>query len=480
MYNEKERFAILSHKTYISIGVSYRQLGEYTKALTYYTRALDSQIEEFLDTIYNNVGVIYFNLHELNLSISFFEKALSIYKAKGEVENSIGILNNIIRINTIQKDFYMAENRILKVLEISKKNKNYIELINAKFNLANLKFELGQINDSYKILIKIQYMCKKYPNISLEYSIALLLAEVCNKMKKYNSCNRYFILAFNLSKKLSSYDFLKSLEKYIQYLEKQQKYEKALYYLKLYMISRNNSTSEEKSNHLSKSRILFESKEKQLTVERLVKLRKINKQLEAKAKQLNLRNIFLEKALNQGNQRHSVRSQFNVLFINNSINFVKNLILKNEKQNADKFILQFSKLTRDIFYFSLAKKIRLFDEINVLENYLEIESKLLRYISKYEFYIDPNINLKKTSIEPLYFQSIISKYMKSNNRMDRQENIIKVELLHHKKQEIEIIRLTIKNLCKNLENKKNNNYKRNFVVENNHICSKLKELYIIN
>lgn len=292
--NKDNKYLELLHRTQISIGVSYRQIGEYTKAIQSYTSALESNIDLFLDIIYNNMAVIYYNLNELNKSIEFFEKAYECYSKKGEVVASVGILNNIGRIYTIQKKYRNAEVFLLKTIEISETNNLYIEFINAKFNYATFKNEIGKVDEAYQILNETYLLFDKHYNLNLKYSTLFLLAEICTKLKKYDQAGVCFKEALILSQEISPQELTKSLEKYYSFLEQQQDYERAFHYLKqLYTIS-NDLSREEKTKELNKARLEFENKEQELKLEKLNAVKVLYDQLAEQSLELDKKNRKLE------------------------------------------------------------------------------------------------------------------------------------------------------------------------------------------
>lgn len=284
----------LIHRTQISIGVSYRQIGEYAKAIEFYTHALDSHIDDFLDVIYNNMAVIYYSLKELDKSVEYFEKAYDIYTKKGEIVISVGILNNIGRIFTIQKKYKKAEKILLETITIAKANNFFIELINAEFNLGNLKNEVGLYHQSYEILNNASILCDKYPNNNLKYSIVFLMADVCNKLLKMDQANEFYKQALILSQQISTQELVKSLSKYYVFLEEQKDYERSFHYLKQLHSITNDISQEEKTKELNKARVQFENKEQELKLEKLNAVKELYDQLEVQSLELDAKNKKLE------------------------------------------------------------------------------------------------------------------------------------------------------------------------------------------
>jgi hypothetical protein len=82
----------------------------------------------------------------------------------------------------------------------------------------------------------------------------------------------------------------------------------------------------------------------------------------------------------------ALRSQMNPHFIFNSLNSIKYYIIRNETALASKYLSRFSKLIRKILANSQTDYIKLSEEIETIELYLEMEK--LRFGEKLEYFID--------------------------------------------------------------------------------------------
>jgi ligand-binding sensor domain-containing protein len=82
----------------------------------------------------------------------------------------------------------------------------------------------------------------------------------------------------------------------------------------------------------------------------------------------------------------ALRSQMNPHFIFNSLNSIKYYIIRNETALASKYLSRFSKLIRKILANSQTDYIKLSEEIETIELYLEMEK--LRFGEKLEYFIE--------------------------------------------------------------------------------------------
>ncbi len=128
------------------------------------------------------------------------------------------------------------------------------------------------------------------------------------------------------------------------------------------------------------------------------RIRKIKKQAEEKTR-INQQMAELElKAL---------RSQMNPHFMFNSLNSIKNYILKNETTKASEYLSNFSHLIRMILQNSREKTVSLKDELDTLLLYIDLEK--LRFRDGFEFtcQIDDSIDISQIQIPPMIIQPFI-------------------------------------------------------------------------
>lgn len=114
-------------------------------------------------------------------------------------------------------------------------------------------------------------------------------------------------------------------------------------------------------------------------------------------------NQLLQQRLMQSEMR-ALRSQMNPHFIFNAINSIQHYVLTNERELANKYLVKFSRLMRNILDLSKEELICLGDELETVNLYLEIES--LRFNDAFSFSIrcDSSVDPSKVKIPPMLIQ----------------------------------------------------------------------------
>ena len=134
---------------------------------------------------------------------------------------------------------------------------------------------------------------------------------------------------------------------------------------------------------------------------------------------VNRRRLEFEKKV-IGSELRSIQSQMNPHFIFNALNSIQDLILKKDIRASNKYLGRFSRLMREVLQNSQKDKIHLQNEIDVLQNYLELEA--LRIGDSFRYQIHLNVDPKDA--EEIYIPvMILQPYV---------ENAIKHGLLHKK------------------------------------------------
>jgi len=103
----------------------------------------------------------------------------------------------------------------------------------------------------------------------------------------------------------------------------------------------------------------------------------------------------------------TLRSQMNPHFIFNSLNSIRHKVISNDPVAADKFLVKFSRLIRNVLQNSRVDIINLGKELDTLELYMEIESS--RFDDKFDFSINvsEDVNVKELKIPPLLLQPYV-------------------------------------------------------------------------
>ena len=183
---------------FMSLGICYRSIGEYDKALECYYKAIEfykiEEDKENIAALYNNLGNIYTDCSKILEAINFYYKSIDLYLELGigdnilfvksglakayyvadQFENCINVCNEIIRnsskqTKTIGKAYFYLGLANIK-LDSFTEAINYLEKATKIFLISNSKKNLIK---AYKEIGKIYEKLGDYENSSLYYKKAL-------------------------------------------------------------------------------------------------------------------------------------------------------------------------------------------------------------------------------------------------------------------------------------------------------------------
>ena len=106
----------------------------------------------------------------------------------------------------------------------------------------------------------------------------------------------------------------------------------------------------------------------------------------------------------------AIRSQMNPHFIFNALSSIQNLINRSANQEANKYLIDFSRLLRKVLATSEKKLVPLSDEIEQLQLYLKLEQ--LRFPFSYSLTVDKNIEPDAIEIPGMLIQPFVENAVK--------------------------------------------------------------------
>lgn len=122
------------------------------------------------------------------------------------------------------------------------------------------------------------------------------------------------------------------------------------------------------------------------------------------------RNQF-EKQINEA-RLSAIRSKMNPHFVFNAINSIQDFVMNNNKRDANRYLVTFSRLMRNVLNASTRQFVTLEEELNTLELYLSLEQ--LRFDHELETFIevDNSVNKNDVLLPPMLLQPHVENALK--------------------------------------------------------------------
>lgn len=402
------------------LSVIYRATGNYKKSLETSLEVLKLSKELPLTT---KTARYHYNLGQIYTALKQYDKVENHYREAINVAKQLKSKQIEVVINSALADYYrdigkyeQAKKTIKKWMPFYKKNKQDRNLASAYRTIATTETLQGNYKASIPFFEKaleiynktgnLHYSKITYQNLFINYSILRDKDKAIKANKNYekledslNSKARKNLIAkmettYKTNKIAREKELLEKTIK-INELESQKQRFRFWFAVAVALLT------------LLLSLFYFKKvKAKKETELTLLKLKETEKKLE------------LEKKY-RFSELKALKSQMNPHFIFNALNSIQDYIVQNQKNLAGDYLGKFADLIRLYLEQSSLKEISLFDEIDTLKRYLELEK--VRFEDKLEYKIDIDKNLP---IENIYIPTmLIQPYI---------ENALKHGILHKK------------------------------------------------
>ncbi len=178
-------------KVGISLGVLNEENGNFQTALEYYRQSLEANTKHndkrVASILYNNLGIVFLDLKEMDSAVVYHKKALSLRKDLGNETGVVQSLMNIGEVYQVEKDFHNGMDYFHKAKKLSDSNKErpFIPYINEK--IGEIHLSLNAL-DSAEVYLNRAFEQKQergsYNGLVSTYKSLSLLSEKRNDFKK--------------------------------------------------------------------------------------------------------------------------------------------------------------------------------------------------------------------------------------------------------------------------------------------------------
>lgn len=253
-----------------NLGEIYQFRGDYQKAVQYYM--LSAEFERNSGNPYGeahswmNIGSAYSEAGNIIKGNEYYQKALLYFTSVNDSRNLSLVLTNLGDNYRLNRDYGQARSMISKAIEISTRNKNDIELIQAQIYFSKLLSDENKADSAEYWLFEALNRCVETDNNLLACEALMQQGMVLSAEKKYDEANQYLLNAYEFA---SDMNYSAALEKILQQLSDNYsalgEFENALKYQKMaYSAGKTsavvNKDIQGKNMHLGKSidEIVFE------------------------------------------------------------------------------------------------------------------------------------------------------------------------------------------------------------------------------
>ena len=374
-----------------NIGIIYEAQSDYIKALDYFLRALkiaeELGVKKSIASDQANIAMVYSSLNDFENSLTYYTKALPVAEEERDKYLVALILNNTGEVYDKKRDFVIAKEYYLKALPIFRDLQIQNGVAGVLGNLGSLYLQINNYRDAEIYMLK---------SLSLYDSLGAL-----NEIMKMNG---------HLS----------------DFFSKTGDYKKALQYYQFYIRAKDSLFDQNKTKEIAKKEFAYEQEKKDVVSKlELEKQKLIRNVIAWGAGIIILSSLFSfmfykhkrdavqrqkETALNlqvSETEMKALRSQMNPHFIFNALQSIQNFLVNHKSEEANIYLLKFSKLMRLVLENSQHSEVPLKQDIKALELYMQLESIRLQYPFTYRFHIGESIDEENDSLPPLILQPFV-------------------------------------------------------------------------
>jgi tetratricopeptide (TPR) repeat protein len=449
-----------------NIGQIFELKGNFIKANENYQHSL--QISEKLNlqdraaNMLNIIGTLNTNLDNFDIAEKYYKRALDIYTAlkKQDPNNryvQLGFAvthNNLGTVYIRKKQLSNASFYFEKAKELFSQRPDSFYLAFVLHNLGSIHSELGNYRKAEKYLNESSQYNKSFENTQL-YLMTLsakgdLMLKKKNPLMALNYYQEGQLIAEDKNLTKIQLNNLKGISDAFRMLYD---YKNSLLYYEKFAILKDSLLTESKYRQIMDLQTMYETEKKErLIVQKDKQLRQQIYIFSAIAlivafllsilfflyRTREIRKRFrLENDLNLSTQKALI-SQMNPHFIFNALNSIQLFIFKNDKLASNLFLTNFADLMRKVLENSQFQFIALYEELEALKTYMELEKARFANKFDYEILTPDNFSLSDYYIPTMILQPFVENAIWHGFSTLEGEGMIRIEILNQSPSALQI------------------------------------------
>lgn len=423
------------------LGLVYLYISEFETALEYFLKSLrigeEIKDKSVISKSSNNIGIVYFHLRHFDKALEYYSRALRMDE---ELGNKSGIADSYYNIGIIQvflKNYDSAEENYLKALEIFEELGTKEGLADCYLNLGIVHAVLKEYDKSEKYLLESLEIAEE---IGWKWRVAVVagnLGECYLGQKKYDKALFNLKKGLDLAKEIDAKDVIRDGYRAFSYFYSARgDYKKALEYHRLYFEINGNMFNEKSSKQIADMQTRYETEKKEMEIEALRRQNRIKTlenrvqifvfvslvvvlviilfvifryyrhyKDEMKRREERQRKLQLESRLK------ILQARINPHFLFNSLDAVIGLGYRNDPHALKETVGKLADMYRRILSAPESPTVALKEELVVVQDYLEIEKKILKDRLEFNISVDDQ-DLLNIEMIPLSILTLVENAVK--------------------------------------------------------------------
>lgn len=425
-----------------SMAVTYQTLADYPSALQLYFDNLKT-FEQSKDTYMialtcSNIGIVYKYLKQYDKSISFYQRAVFINAKAGNEKELADNYGNIANVYEARKLPDSAIANYQQQYNMSKSAEYVKGMAAANAGIGTCYINDERYTEAAQPLQDALLVYEKMGDKNNEATVLKSLGDVYLANGDKTNAMEYFKKSLSIFKEIENiYGQAENWQQLGLVYDQQQQYRNAFEAQRQYALLKDSIFSDEKKDAVTQMEMRYQFEKKEDSIKAAHEKRELMAKAEVN-RQSTIKNIIgwgslllfaasvagfiLYKKRQDAKQQQqeaefktevvntemkALRAQMNPHFIFNSLNSIGDYIIKNNVQEADRYLGKFAKLMRMILENSEQKNVSLTQDLKALELYIQLEKLRMNNKFDYEIKIDEAINADETMVPPLILQPFV-------------------------------------------------------------------------
>jgi len=385
-----------------NLGNFYYHEKKYAKALEYYTKQMkideELQNKKRMGAFLGNLGLTYLGLGDTAKALEYEFKSLAINTETRNKKYLARDLVNIAMIYDYQKKYKDAADYYFKSLVLHKELNDPAGNAIVLGNIGSMYLDQKNYKEAEKYLVESIALSADVHDYETENQNLIHLTTLYENTGRYELALRHFKIAMTLKDSLFNEEKTREIAK----KEVTHEFEKIAANIKAEQAGKDAfAKSELEKQKLIRNSIAGGSGLILLSSIGSFILYKRKRDAEQKQKETALSLQISE------TEMKALRSQMNPHFIFNALQSIQTFLISHRSEEANIYLLKFSKLMRAVLENSQHREISLKKDMQALELYMQLESIRLQHPFTYEFHIHENIDVENDTIPPLILQPFV-------------------------------------------------------------------------
>jgi|GEM_PF-2543188 len=429
-----DRYAV---PIYLNLGHTYQEMGQLEKAVEYISKSLvyakQSKNRSFQLTAMNNLGIVYFGLQQYDQAEDYYNRSLAMAKELNKTSSIPSIQLNLGNVRFMQEDFQGALEAFSGALEIGEATGDSAHLPSRYINVGLAYYGMKRPEPALRSMKKGLETARAIGNRPLEATALRNMAGVAALKEDYQGAIQYILKSLVIYEDLKQGPAMsRSYPILADYYAKTKQFRLAYESQVKYSDLKDSINQDRLDSKLAEQLAVFETDRLETQNDSIQNALTISEQA-GQIKDLEIsrytyaiiglvgflvlilvsvfliiRSQKLKERLRIAELKHTaLRARMNPHFLFNALNSIQNAILNRDKMVAYEYHAKFSDLMRMVLMHSDQKSIKLSDELEALELYLELEQ--FRTSQGFEFHIHlaPDIDPESQEIPSMLLQPFV-------------------------------------------------------------------------